>query len=145
MPCIETVVAVLFLDTSFRLNGWKLRCHDFSALQTSLQTQKGHALTQSLKGTGYGLDNSCTCYGRWLVMRALLTEALHGASSKVGRHCWIVYCFWGRFTWRFSSFSPGRTLKQCRTHQSWSNVQIVDTVRFWRFLPGVHGDLADLG
>ena len=24
--------------------------------QTSLQTQKGHALTQSLKGTGYGLD-----------------------------------------------------------------------------------------
>ena len=38
---------------------------------------------------------------RWLVMCALFTEALHGASSNVGWHCWIVYCFWGRFTWSF--------------------------------------------
>ena len=78
MPCIETVVAVLFLDTSFRLICWKLRCHDSSALQTSLQTQKGHALTQSLKGTGYGLDFEVK---EMTLLFCFFTEALHGASS----------------------------------------------------------------
>ena len=43
--------------------------------QTSLQTQKGHALTQSLKGTGYGLDFEVK--EMTLLCSLLSAEALH--------------------------------------------------------------------
>ena len=71
--------------------------------QTSLQTQKGHALTQFLKGTGYGLDSSCTCYGRWLCYFASLWRPyMVHRPTRVGT---VGSCiaFEGRFTW--SSFS----------------------------------------
>ena len=87
--------------------------------QTSLQTQKGHALMQSLKGTGYGLDFDVK---KMTLLFCFFTEALPGASSNTSWHCWIMCCFWERFTWSswvFFFFSPGRTLKQCRTHQGW--------------------------
>ena len=58
--------------------------------------------------------------------------------SNAGWHCWIMYCFWGRFTWRFfTDFPPGRTLKQCRTHQSWSNVRMVGVTGSWPLPPGI--------
>ena len=43
--------------------------------QTSLQAQKGHALTQSLKGTGYGLDFEVK--EMTLLCLLLFAEALH--------------------------------------------------------------------
>ena len=49
--------------------------------QTSLQTQKGRALTQSLKGTGCGLDFEVK---EMTLLFCFFTEALHGASSKRG-------------------------------------------------------------
>ena len=42
--------------------------------QTSLQTQKGHALMQSLKGTGYGLDFEVK---EMTLLFCFFTEALH--------------------------------------------------------------------
>ena len=53
--------------------------------QTSLQAQKGHALMQSFKGTGYGLDFEVK--ETTLLCLLLFAEALHGASSNAGWHC----------------------------------------------------------
>ena len=53
MQRMEIAMAVLFPDTGFRQKCLSIRCYDFSALQTSLQTQKGHALARL---NGHGVD-----------------------------------------------------------------------------------------
>ena len=38
---------------------------------------------------------------------AFTSESIHMVHlSYVGWHCWIMYCFWGGFTWGFSFFFP---------------------------------------
>ena len=78
----------------------------FLCLETSLQTQKGHALTQSLKGTGYGLDFEVK---EMTLLFCFFTEALHGASSNAGWQCQILCGFaWSQF-FSFDFRTPGRT------------------------------------
>ena len=69
--CIETVVAVLFLDTRFEMPEHKV------------------SMTLCI-----GFCTNAVPYGYWfyrvmtLLFFALFTEALHGASSNAGWHCW---------------------------------------------------------
>ena len=73
--------------------------------QTSLQTQKGHALACL---NGHGVDYWCSFTTGQMRLNtsvvflacvkgddfASFMEALHGASSNASWHCWIVCCFW---------------------------------------------------
>ena len=55
--------------------------------QTSLQTQKSHALTQFTLVNQQG----SLCIGDWVPLT--YGEHSHGALSNVSWHCWIVCCF----------------------------------------------------
>ena len=90
----------------------------------------------------------------------------HRSMSSVATVDWVCLLLYGGLTWCivqhglalldrvlllrkihlefFVTFSPGRTLKQCRTHQSWSMFRRLALSGSGRFLPWVHGDLADL-
>ena len=134
MQCMEMAVAVLFPDTSFRLKCWDIRCQWLLCIGRLVSKHRQVMVDCTPGKTGNGEDHWCSSHklvnevntGACLLLYGQLGSLLPLESaymvhrSYVGWHCWIVYCFWGRFTWSFWSFSQGRTLKQCRTHQSWS-------------------------
>ena len=117
--------------------------------QTSLQTQTGHAslhrwrlLTQfhnwSMRSTP---EHVCVTVD-WVTL--IISESAHMVHrpTRVGT---VGSCVAferdspGAFGVFFIFFSPGRTLKQCRTHQGWLNVRMVGTVRSHSYWVGPGG------
>ena len=67
--------------------------------QTSFQTQKGHAHCM-LGKTGCVDFLHSELRDLRLLWRPYMVHL-----SYMGWHCWIMYCFWGRFIWSFCSFT----------------------------------------
>ena len=153
MQGTESVVAVLIPDTSFRLKCWDIRCQWLLCIGRLVSKHRQVMLDCTPGKTGNGEDHWCSshnwsmrstpehvfcCTDDWVCF--YLREHSHGASSNAGWHCWTVYCFWGGYTW---SFPPSRKNTQAmQDPPELIDVQMVGTVRFWRSLPWVHGDLA---
>ena len=133
MQGTESVVAVLIPDTSFWLKCWDIKCQWLLCIGRLVSKHRQVMLDCMLGKTGNGEDHWC-CSHNWSMRSTLehvfccmitgfafTSESAYMVhQSNAGWHCWIVYCFWGGFTWGFALFPPGRTLKQCRTHQGWS-------------------------
>ena len=87
--------------------------------QTSLQTQKGHALTQL-----HWSMSTTLMYWRWLCYACFSSRRPYMVHrpTRVGT---VGLCVAferdspGALGVFFIIFFPGRTLKQCRTHQGW--------------------------
>ena len=68
---------------------------------------------------------------RWLVMFAILYGGLTWCIVQRGLALLDRVLLLRKIHLEFFLLSPGRTLKQCRTHQSWSNVRVIGTVGSW--------------
>ena len=111
--------------------------------QTSLQTQKGHALMQL-----HNWSMSTTLmYWRWLCYFAYSRRPyMVHRPTRVGTvgSC-VAFERDSPGALGVFFFPPGRTLKQCRTHQGWLSVRMVGTARSqpppgtWQSWSAVHG------
>ena len=132
MQGMESVVAVLIPDTSFWLKCWDIRCQWLLCIGRLVSKHRQVMLDCTPGKTGNGEDHWCSSH-------KLINEVNTGACLLL--YGWLGLLLpWRALTWCIVqcglalldrvlllrrihlelSFPPGRTLKQCRTHQSWS-------------------------
>ena len=157
MQCMETVVAVLFPDTSLRQKCWDIRCQWLFCIGRLVSKHRHVMLDCTLGKTGSnGVDHwhSFTT-GQWgqTQAQAFCTDDWVCFTSESAHmvHCLTQVGTVGSCN-AFEEDSPGIffdffSIKNTQAMQEppeLIDVRVVSAVRFWMFLPGVHGDLANL-
>ena len=160
MQCMEMAVAVLFPDTSFWQKCRKIRCQWLLCIGRLVSKHRQVMLPCT------GEDYWCSfTTGQWGQHRSMFVLRLTGLRLFSRRALTWCICptrvgtvgsciaFEEDSPGVFEGLAPGRTLKQCRTHQSQSNVRMVGRavsdpgVNFDFWTPGGPGgtwDLAEL-
>ena len=156
MQGMQSVVAVLIPDTSFRQKCWDIRCQWLLCISRLVSKHRQVMLDCTLGKTGNGEDHWCSSHK---LINEVNTRACLLLYGQLG-----LLLPWRAFTWCicptwvgtvgscitfeedspgvFLSFSPRKNTQAMQDPPGLIDVRMVGTVRFWRSLPWVHGDLA---
>ena len=110
MQGMELVVEVLIPDTSFWLKRSDIRCQWLLCISRLVSKHRQVMLDCMLGKTGNGEDHWCSSHKLINEVNTRACLLLYGRlgmllPQRVFTWCIVMYCFWGGFTWRFSSFS----------------------------------------